>query len=273
MVRRRKHKWRLSLLLVIGAIALFGFFNLITSRNSVFSRSQIKQTNTTMTAKKQITQIEQIQTQLDHVYRYTKKQQQHLAHTKTLQQQYQTLLTKINIQRQVNEATIKRLRKKTTAKTTTKSKRRPSLPADQWQKPSETKPYPDLNQYPAINIDVNLTKQRVYIKNEQTTLYTMYASSGKNNATPTGDFQIQNRGQSFYNAKEKVGANYWTSFKDWGVYLFHSVPTDVDGHYLPAEAQHLGLRPSSHGCIRLSIPDARWLYENIQKGTPVSIHH
>lgn len=272
MVRRRKHRWRLSLLLVVGVMMLLGLFNLIASRSSVGAQSQAS-TNSATATKQQIARIEQLQTKLDQVYWHTQRQQRRLAHTRALQQQYQALLTKISAQRAENDATIKRLREKSTNKTTAKSARQTQLPENQWQKPSEDKPYPDLTQYLAIEIEVNLDKQRVYLKDDQTTLYTMYASSGMDNSTPTGHFQIQNRGQHFYNAQEKVGANYWTSFKNWGVYLFHTVPTDIDGHYLPEEAQNLGVRPSSHGCIRLSIPDARWLYQNIPQGTPVTIHH
>ncbi len=66
----------------------------------------------------------------------------------------------------------------------------------------------------------------------------MYASTGKDNSTPKGTFEIQTeRGQFFYNSKSGEGAHYWTSFKDHGIYLFHTVPTNRKGHYLKDEAK------------------------------------
>lgn len=64
---------------------------------------------------------------------------------------------------------------------------------------------------------------------------------------------------------------WWVSFKDWGVYLFHSVPMDRDKNVLAEEAAKLGI-PASHGCIRLETDNARWIYDNIPAGTPVFIH-
>ena len=142
-----------------------------------------------------------------------------------------------------------------------------------WTKPSQSKAYPNVNAYRNLNIEVVLAKQEVYIKNGNTNLYTMYASTGVNNSTPRGHFYIQaERGYSFYNASEGMGARYWTSFLDHGVYLFHSVPTNASGNYITSQAKWLGKQPGSHGCIRLSIPDAKWINSYIKTGTPVYIH-
>lgn len=146
--------------------------------------------------------------------------------------------------------------------------------SNQWQHSSETKPYPNVSQYPHLWILVSKKRQRVYLINHGRTLYTMYAStgSGKDNNTPTGTYHIQaERGQSFFNAKSGEGAHYWVSWKNHGEYLFHSVPVNRQGQYLVSEAQELGKTANSHGCVRLSIPDARWLYQNIKQGTKVVI--
>lgn len=143
-----------------------------------------------------------------------------------------------------------------------------------WQKPSEYRPYPDLKKYHDINIYVSLRKQRVYIRNNQHVLYTMYASAGTGGeqATPTGTYYIQpERGHFFYNKQSKEGAFYWVSWKDHGIYLFHTVPTDAHGHFITSQAKNLGKKASSHGCIRLAVPDAKWLFENIPVGTKVVI--
>ena len=88
----------------------------------------------------------------------------------------------------------------------------------------------------------------------------------------TTHFNIQSeRGDSFYNQSLHEGANNWTSFKDHGVYLFHSVPTDAHGNYKAREGNKLGHRPASHGCIRLSVPDSLWFKDHIPTGTQVTI--
>lgn len=142
---------------------------------------------------------------------------------------------------------------------------------DEWKHPSESKDYPDLSKYPDAYIQVSIADQKVYIMDGKDTLYTMKAATGENGSpTPKGTFHIQNRGDSFYNAESKEGANYWTSFKDWGVYLFHSVPTDKDGKYVESEAHKLGQR-SSHGCVRLTIPDAKWINTSVPEGMKVIV--
>lgn len=75
-------------------------------------------------------------------------------------------------------------------------------------------------------------------------------------------------------ASGRVG-EYWPTFTSFGVeaddawYLFrssgniliHSLPylRDEQGNKLYQDAEMLGVRPSSHGCIRIAPEDARWL--------------
>ncbi|WP_242018951.1 L,D-transpeptidase [Streptococcus agalactiae] len=73
-----------------------------------------------------------------------------------------------------------------------------------------------------------------------------------------------------YHIRFKEGAYYWVSFKEHGIYLFHSVPTDQQGNEIPEEAKQLG-KAASHGCVRMSRADAKWFYENIPQGTTVTI--
>lgn len=141
-----------------------------------------------------------------------------------------------------------------------------------WRQPSEPKPYPKLAQYQQLWLDVSIGRQRVYVKNKQQVLYTMAASTGSHNSTPLGTYHIQaERGPLFYNKKSGEGAHYWISWKDHGVYLFHTVPTDQHGRYVVRQAQQLGHKAASHGCIRLSVADAKWLYDQVPKGTKVVI--
>ncbi|MDT6981158.1 L,D-transpeptidase [Levilactobacillus zymae] len=149
-----------------------------------------------------------------------------------------------------------------------------SQPAIDWRAPSEDQAYPDLTRYPHAWLDVNTRRQRVYVRNGRRTLYTMYCSTGTGaNATPTGTFYIQaERGKFFYNPTSGEGARYWVSWKDHGVYLFHSVPTNKQGDYITKEAKQLGRTAASHGCIRLSVADAQWVYRHVPYGMKVVIH-
>lgn len=98
----------------------------------------------------------------------------------------------------------------------------------------------------------------------------MLASGGRpGRETPRGIFAIQDRGQSFWSSRFQEGALWWVRFHR--EFLFHSVPRDEA--WLVKEEEHakLGL-PASHGCIRLSDQDARWLYENVPDGALVVIY-
>lgn len=142
---------------------------------------------------------------------------------------------------------------------------------------SETTAYPVPEQVADLNILVKLKQNRVYIRSGNQVVYTMYCSGGINDpethrsTTPVGHFKLQSqKGDSFYNSELQEGANYWTSFKDHGVYLFHTVPTDAAGNYKEQEAAKLGKQAASHGCIRLSIPDAQYI-QTLPVNTPVTI--
>lgn len=146
-----------------------------------------------------------------------------------------------------------------------------------YNKPSETKPYPNLKKYPGFWINVSTKHQRVYVlsKNNKR-LYTMYCSSGKlgSKATesPVGTYHIQpERGDFFYSASEQEGAINYVSWHDHGVYMFHSVPVDQNRRVIKSEAKKLGKTSGSHGCVRLSFPDSYWIYKNVPEGTKVVI--
>lgn len=143
-----------------------------------------------------------------------------------------------------------------------------------WTKPSGGK-YPDMKQK-HVWIDVNVKEQKAYIKEGSNTIYTMMISSGldqtKDDATPKGTFYVEpERGEWFFSEGYQEGAEYWVSWKSHGEFLFHSVPMTKDQKVIKAEAAKLGTK-ASHGCIRLTIPDAKWIYENIPEHTKVVIN-
>lgn len=173
--------------------------------------------------------------------------------------------------------------KVTTASTLTASSAHMRTPID-WRKSSETVSYPDLSKVKNFWIKVSLKQNRTYLYDGNKLIYTMYSTGGmykKNpqtgkleSMTPTGTFYAQaERGTSFFNSSLNEGANYYVSWKDHGVYLFHSVPTKAGGAYNVKEADKLGKSTGSHGCIRLSIPDAKWMSANLPVGTKIVIEN
>lgn len=135
--------------------------------------------------------------------------------------------------------------------------------------------YPDLSRYENLSVRVSLKTQRMQILSGEKVIFEAVVSTGKDreaNATPVGDFVIEpERDEFFFNENSGEGAKYAVSFKDHGVYLFHSVATDRDGNIIPEEAALLGT-PCSHGCIRMSMGNAKWFYENIPEGIPVHVN-
>lgn len=129
-----------------------------------------------------------------------------------------------------------------------------------------------ISNFTGVEIHVSSTRQTMTItSNDKVIFKTIVSTGAKESPTPKGTFVIEpERGDFFYNASSKEGAYYWVSFKEHGIYLFHSVPTDQQGNEIPEEAKQLG-KAASHGCVRMSRADAKWFYENIPQGTTVTI--
>lgn len=122
---------------------------------------------------------------------------------------------------------------------------------------------------------VDISDQKVYVYKNGSIIRTMICSTGlpgKDTETPVGNFHITKyRGTFFYNSSSDVqeGAKYWVGFIGAN-FLFHSVPTDKNGNILQDEAEKLGT-PASHGCVRMSMDNAKWFYETIPTGSNVII--
>ncbi|WP_160680684.1 L,D-transpeptidase [Clostridium sp. C8-1-8] len=84
--------------------------------------------------------------------------------------------------------------------------------------------------------------------------------------TPKGIYKVSGRGDWFYNASIKEGAKNWVQF--FGNYLFHSFPMDKNKNVTDYT---LG-KPVSHGCVRLSLENSKWIFDNIPNGTTVYIN-
>lgn len=89
---------------------------------------------------------------------------------------------------------------------------------------------------------------------------TFVCSSGKEKSiTPQGFFKVEYLIPYFGTGKNFRCKNAVVFFKD---YMFHSILFDKTGTYIKSGQYELGQRVS-HGCIRLSETDSRWLYTHI----------
>ena len=80
-------------------------------------------------------------------------------------------------------------------------------------------------------------------------------------------FSVTNRGEWFFSDEFQQGGKYWVQFM--GDYLFHSLPFDETQSNI---LDYTIGEPSSHGCIRLKVEDAKWLYDNIANDTKIIIN-
>lgn len=83
-------------------------------------------------------------------------------------------------------------------------------------------------------------------------------------ATPEGLFSVQSKSVKAV-SRQFNNANLlsWVGFN--GNIGFHGL--DGSGYY-----SHLGVRPSSHGCVRISREDGKSLYKMVRLGTPVIVY-
>lgn len=95
-------------------------------------------------------------------------------------------------------------------------------------------------------------------------------SVGVNNATPTGTFSIPAK----YRWHTLMGGVYgqYCSRIHGGV-LFHSVfYSSQDPSKLAYNSYNRLGQTASHGCVRLNVEDAKWIYDNCPVGTKVTIY-
>ena len=129
----------------------------------------------------------------------------------------------------------------------------------------------------AITVDVNNQVTTVYGRDENgeytVVVRQMLCSTGTKAApSDVGDWVLSGRTARWCEFPTWGGskAQYWTKIN--GSIAFHSVIYNtVDTMDLSVKSyKKLGQR-ASHGCIRLTVADARWIYENCGKGTVVTI--
>ena len=95
--------------------------------------------------------------------------------------------------------------------------------------------------------------------------YWSCTSGAKSTPTVKGSYTVKAKGKSF-------GSGYtcWYYTQFYGNYLFHSVLYEP-GSMTRIQDGRLGIY-ASHGCVRLALANAKWIYDNIPSGTKVYIY-
>lgn len=140
------------------------------------------------------------------------------------------------------------------------------------------KPTPTPTPVP-YHIGVDLTNQVTTVYSlDETYAYTiiekqMICSTGTaSDPTPAGSYTLNGKKARWcYFPKWGTHAQYWTRIDAYNA--FHSVIySEVDEMSLKTSS-YTGLgKVASHGCIRLMVADAKWIYDNCGAGTVVEIY-
>lgn len=127
----------------------------------------------------------------------------------------------------------------------------------------------DLSSYTNYLIMVSIAQQKVYIfngTNRNWKIINEFSCASGTSGTPTvtGHFFVGNKGPQF-TTPNGIVCRYFTQIKD--NYLFHSVLFDKKGNLVDGT---LG-NGVSHGCVRLALENAKYIYDNVPIGSGIWI--
>lgn len=150
--------------------------------------------------------------------------------------------------------------------------------------PAQPPPYEDV---PMLNADPARYRMVIDMKNQVVRIYQqdsrgvysdlvrlMVCSTGTSKKpSPVGTFSLAGGKVRFgYFPKFKCYAQYWTQITR-NIYMHSVLYTARDERKMTKSSyNNLGKR-ASHGCIRLLPEDAKWVYQNICKGTTVRMSY
>lgn len=134
-----------------------------------------------------------------------------------------------------------------------------------------------IGNWTPYKLEVSIADQRVYVyqldeNNVYQPIDSFICSTGLGNSTPTGVFT---------STRPLDRWHYFTKFKCWAQYayqiqgdiLFHSVLfSEQDERTLREGSVYALGGKASHGCVRLKVEDARWIYNNCESGTIVVVY-
>ena len=122
----------------------------------------------------------------------------------------------------------------------------------------------DYSKSEDFRIEVDLYRQRVLVfYNDESSKRWYVPEELLNHPHPLGEYVTSQKIEYAWIDRFDVGAYYWIRFFE--DYLIHSVPFDENGEMIIEEYEKLG-NPASHGCIRLRVEEAKWLYETASAG-------
>jgi lipoprotein-anchoring transpeptidase ErfK/SrfK len=134
--------------------------------------------------------------------------------------------------------------------------------------------YPAADTYYVI-VDIAHQVVMVYTKdaNGEYTVPVRYmlCSTGLDNRTPVGKFDLHSYKQRFskFDRDGRYG-QYWTQI--FKAFYFHTfLYTELDAATYDEQTYLEMGSKASHGCVRLTVPDARWMWYNIGYGTKCEI--
>ncbi|MFZ2309980.1 MAG: L,D-transpeptidase [Patescibacteria group bacterium] len=118
-------------------------------------------------------------------------------------------------------------------------------------------------------VEIDLKKQKIYYFVDNYKWKEFKVSTGKKSMpTPKGEYKIQNKVKKAWSKTYGLWMPYWMGINAPGIGI-HELPIWPSG-YREGE-NHLGV-PVSHGCIRLGVKDAPYLYSRLQVGTTIKIY-
>ena len=119
-------------------------------------------------------------------------------------------------------------------------------------------------------IDVNLSTQIMTIFENGKVINSFVISSGKRGMeTPKGEHQIYNKFPRAWSSKYGLYMPYWMAIVADGKFGIHELP-EWPGGYKEGQ-NHLGI-PVSHGCMRLGVGPAAFVYNWAEIGTKVLVY-
>lgn len=129
---------------------------------------------------------------------------------------------------------------------------------------SRINPNAQAGRYPGRYIDINISEQTLYAFEGSTLANQFLISSGvSSHSSPVGEFSVYGK----TSLQKMSGPGYYLPNVPW--ISWFSGDYSIHGTYWHS---NFGT-PMSHGCINASIPDAEWIFNWNDVGTPVYIHN
>lgn len=126
----------------------------------------------------------------------------------------------------------------------------------------------------SVVVDLDTQTAFVYARSRRL-ITSIPVSTGLWDSTPTGSFRVFSKSaQTFYTPSPDEKMRWMVRFtkgRQGGNIGFHGIPYRVTEQGEVPFPTPIGRAPSSHGCVRMRVPDAKWLFDNIDVGTPVRV--